>query len=83
LKKKEIIEKSLKNSKFFNLLLVKSKNLTLADTTVKMITGMITGVVGGCVCGITAWLVYASEFEGGLAPQHFINNTGKVTFCQL
>jgi hypothetical protein len=57
--------------------------LTLPDATVKMIAGMITGVVGGCVCGITAWLVYASQFEGGLAPQHFINNTGKVTFCQL
>jgi hypothetical protein len=40
-------------------------------------TGMMCGVVGGCVCGMTVWLSYASQFEGGLAPAVFVKNTGK------
>ena len=39
---------------------------------------MMSGVIGGCICGIISWLVYASQYEGGLAAEHFINNTGKV-----
>jgi hypothetical protein len=40
---------------------------------------MIAGVTGGCVCGITAWLAIASQFEGGLSTESFVNNTGRVT----
>ncbi len=40
---------------------------------------MIFGVVGGCFCGITSWLVYASQYEGGLAADVFVKNTGKVS----
>ena len=39
--------------------------------------GMISGVVGGCVCGIISWLSFASTYDGGLSPQHFIENTGR------
>ena len=38
---------------------------------------MIAGVVGGCVCGMISWLSYASTFEGGLAPENFVKNTGR------
>ena len=38
---------------------------------------MIAGVVGGCLCGMASWLVYASTYEGGLAPKHFVRNTGE------
>ena len=43
-------------------------------------SGMIAGVVGGCACGMISWLVYASTMEGGLAPEHFVTNTGKVMY---
>ncbi len=39
--------------------------------------GMIAGVVGGCACGMACWLGYSSTFEGGLAPEHFVANTGR------
>ena len=39
--------------------------------------GMITGVVGGCLFGVTVWLSYAAQFEGGLAPSVFVKNTGQ------
>ena len=42
------------------------------------IAGMIAGVVGGCFCGMVVWLSYASQFEGGLAAEVFVKNTGKV-----
>ena len=38
---------------------------------------MIAGVVGGCICGMISWLSYASQFPGGLAPAHFVKNTGE------
>ena len=41
-------------------------------------TGMIAGIVGGCLCGMIVWLSYASQFEGGLAPEYFVKNTGEV-----
>jgi hypothetical protein len=44
---------------------------------------MISGVIGGCICGISSWLVYASEFEGGLSSNYFITNTGKVFLTLL
>ena len=40
--------------------------------------GMMSGVIGGCVCGIVSWLIYAAQFEGGLAPSVFVRNTGEV-----
>ena len=49
----------------------------------KVLIGMIAGVVGGCLCGITAWLAFASKYEGGLAPQYFVNNTGKVGILNM
>ena len=49
----------------------------------KVLIGMIAGVVGGCLCGITAWLAFASQYEGGLAPQYFVNNTGKVGILNM
>merc|ERR1740128_757328 len=39
--------------------------------------GVIAGVVGGCACGLTSWLTYASTYPGGLAPAHFVHNTGQ------
>ena len=39
--------------------------------------GMNAGAIGGCVLGIASWLGYASQEEGGLAPEVFIENTGK------
>ena len=38
---------------------------------------MIAGVIGGCACGMISWLSYASQFPGGLAPEHFVKNTGQ------
>ena len=43
-------------------------------------TGLIAGVIGGCACGITTWLTYASQFEGGLSAATFVRNTGEVKF---
>jgi len=40
-------------------------------------TGLIAGVIGGCACGITTWLTYASQFEGGLSAATFVRNTGE------
>ena len=34
--------------------------------------------LGGCACGLTSWLTYASTYPGGLAPAHFVHNTGQV-----
>merc|ERR1712226_527735 len=39
--------------------------------------GMIAGVIGGCACGMTVWLSYAAQFEGGLSPSFFVKNTGR------
>jgi len=39
--------------------------------------GMIAGVIGGCACGMTVWLSYAAQFEGGLSPSVFVKNTGR------
>lgn len=38
-------------------------------------SGVASGVLIGLVCGVTAWLVYASRFENGLA--WFQGNTGR------
>ena len=39
----------------------------------------MAGAIGGCLCGIIAWLIYASQYPGGLYPDTFIKNTGEVT----
>ena len=39
--------------------------------------GMMAGVVGGCVAGMTVWLSYASQYEGGLSAATFVKNTGE------
>ncbi|CAH1782806.1 unnamed protein product [Owenia fusiformis] len=36
---------------------------------------MIAGVISGCVSGLTAWLIMASTYEGGLGD--FLKNTGR------
>ena len=46
-------------------------------TSRSSISGMIAGVIGGCICGMISWLSYASQFPGGLAPAHFVKNTGE------
>jgi urea-proton symporter len=38
---------------------------------------MMIGAIGGCVAGIVSWLIFAAQYEGGLAPEVFIMNTGK------
>nr|XP_006821671.1 PREDICTED: uncharacterized protein LOC102808925 [Saccoglossus kowalevskii] len=39
----------------------------------------VIGTVGGTLCGLTAWLVTASTFDGGLSSDVFLKNTGKRT----
>jgi len=40
-------------------------------------TGVLAGVLGGCFCGICSWLIYASQFPGGLSAATFVKNTGE------
>jgi len=40
-------------------------------------TGVICGVIGGCIAGLTTWLTYASQYEGGLSAATFVKNTGE------
>jgi Na+/proline symporter len=40
-------------------------------------TGLIAGVIGGCCCGLSTWLTYASQFDGGLSAATFVKNTGE------
>ncbi|XP_077869945.1 uncharacterized protein LOC100367180 [Saccoglossus kowalevskii] len=37
----------------------------------------VIGTVGGTLCGLTAWLVTASTFDGGLRSGVFLANTGQ------
>jgi len=62
-----------------SLFLYPKLNTLSINRILNFFSGMMSGVIGGCICGIIAWLVYASQYEGGLAAEHFINNTGKVT----
>uniref|UniRef100_A0A0K2TLS5 Urea-proton symporter DUR3 n=1 Tax=Lepeophtheirus salmonis TaxID=72036 RepID=A0A0K2TLS5_LEPSM len=39
--------------------------------------GAVGGIVGGCLCGMSSWLTYASQFEGGLSADTFLKNTGE------
>ncbi|XP_006823327.1 uncharacterized protein LOC100367327 [Saccoglossus kowalevskii] len=39
--------------------------------------GATIGTVGGTLCGLTAWLVTASTFDGGLSSDVFLTNTGQ------
>ncbi len=55
----------------------------ISATTIRPImlltSGMIAGAVCGCACGIMSWLITASNYEGGLALDKFVENTGKVS----
>ena len=54
------------------------KKETIGLTIHSLISGIMSGVIGGCLTGMIAWLSYASQYEGGLAADVFVKNTGEV-----